>query len=91
MVDSEKFIASAKRAIEIERDSISLLIDRIDGTFSKACQILLDCKGRVVVTGMGKSGHIGKKIAATLASTGTPSFFVHPGAVSYTQSPSPRD
>lgn len=83
MVDSLKFIESAKRAIEIERDSITLLIDRIDEQFSKACQILLDCKGRVVVTGMGKSGHIGKKIAATLASTGTPSFFVHPGEASH--------
>jgi len=83
MVDSLKFIESAKRAIVIERDSISLLIDRIDEQFSKACQILLNCKGRVVVTGMGKSGHIGKKIAATLASTGTPSFFVHPGEASH--------
>jgi arabinose-5-phosphate isomerase len=83
MVDSLKFIESAKRAIEIERDSITLLIDRIDEQFSKACQILLNCKGRVVVTGMGKSGHIGKKIAATLASTGTPSFFVHPGEASH--------
>ena len=83
MVDSIQFIESAKRAIEIERDSISLLIDRIDERFSKACQILLNCKGRVVVTGMGKSGHIGKKIAATLASTGTPSFFVHPGEASH--------
>ena len=83
MVDSAKFISSAKRAIEIERDAISQLIDRIDAPFAKACQILLDCKGRVVVTGMGKSGHIGKKIAATLASTGTPSFFVHPGEASH--------
>ncbi|MFD2229673.1 KpsF/GutQ family sugar-phosphate isomerase [Alkalimarinus sediminis] len=83
MVDSAKFINSAKRAIEIERDAISQLIGRIDASFAKACQILLDCKGRVVVTGMGKSGHIGKKIAATLASTGTPSFFVHPGEASH--------
>lgn len=83
MVDSAKFISSAKRAIEIERDAITQLIGRIDAPFAKACQILLDCKGRVVVTGMGKSGHIGKKIAATLASTGTPSFFVHPGEASH--------
>ncbi len=83
MVDSVQFIESAKRAIEIERDAISLLIGRIDQQFAKACHILLDCKGRVVVTGMGKSGHIGKKIAATLASTGTPSFFVHPGEASH--------
>lgn len=83
MVDSATFITSAKRAIEIERDAISQLINRIDAPFAKACQILLDCKGRVVVTGMGKSGHIGKKIAATLASTGTPSFFVHPGEASH--------
>ncbi|WP_320109430.1 KpsF/GutQ family sugar-phosphate isomerase [Alkalimarinus alittae] len=83
MVDSANFIESAKRAIEIERDAITELIGRIDASFAKACQLLLDCKGRVVVTGMGKSGHIGKKIAATLASTGTPSFFVHPGEASH--------
>lgn len=77
------YIESAKRTITIERDAISDLFDRIDDTFSSACELMTHCKGRVVVTGMGKSGHIAKKIAATLASTGTPSFFVHPGEASH--------
>lgn len=77
------FRASALRAIRIERSAIEALEGRIDGQFSRACEIILACKGRVVVTGMGKSGHIGNKIAATLASTGTPSFFVHPGEASH--------
>ncbi|MBU0538367.1 MAG: KpsF/GutQ family sugar-phosphate isomerase, partial [Gammaproteobacteria bacterium] len=67
----------------MERDAVSVLAERIDESFEHACRILLACKGRVVVTGMGKSGHIGKKIAATLASTGTPAFFVHPGEASH--------
>tara|TARA_R110001592_G_scaffold28990_6_gene105550 strand:+ start:1957 stop:2883 length:927 start_codon:yes stop_codon:yes gene_type:complete len=67
----------------MERDAVSVLADRIDESFERACTILLSCKGRVVVTGMGKSGHIGNKIAATLASTGTPAFFVHPGEASH--------
>mgnify|MGYP000653839300 FL=1 len=77
------YTESAKRTITIERDAISDLFERIDETFSSACELLTHCKGRVVVTGMGKSGHIAKKIAATLASTGTPSFFVHPGEASH--------
>ncbi|MDX1589984.1 MAG: KpsF/GutQ family sugar-phosphate isomerase [Oleiphilaceae bacterium] len=76
-------IESARRTIALERDAISDLIERIDETFVLACHLILDCKGRVVVTGMGKSGHIGNKLAATLASTGTPSFFVHPGEASH--------
>nr|WP_193024082.1 KpsF/GutQ family sugar-phosphate isomerase [Zhongshania antarctica] len=67
----------------MERDAVAILADRIDESFSQACDILMGCKGRVVVTGMGKSGHIGNKIAATLASTGTPAFFVHPGEASH--------
>ncbi|MFT6164578.1 MAG: arabinose-5-phosphate isomerase [Zhongshania aliphaticivorans] len=67
----------------MERDAVAVLADRIDESFSQACDILMGCKGRVVVTGMGKSGHIGNKIAATLASTGTPAFFVHPGEASH--------
>ena len=63
--------------------AIAQLVDRIDETFTQACQLLLACQGRVVVTGMGKSGHIAGKIAATLASTGTPAFFVHPGEASH--------
>jgi arabinose-5-phosphate isomerase len=67
----------------MERDAISDLLDRMDDSFSRACEILLKTRGRVVVTGMGKSGHIGTKIAATLASTGTPAMFVHPGEASH--------
>lgn len=77
------YIASGKRTIEIERDAVNALLKRIDSNFEKACEIMLACKGRVVVTGMGKSGHIANKIAATLASTGTPAFFVHPGEASH--------
>lgn len=77
------YIASAKRTIEIERDAVNALLDRIDENFERACQTMLECKGRIVVTGMGKSGHIANKIAATLASTGTPAFFVHPGEASH--------
>jgi arabinose-5-phosphate isomerase len=69
--------------INTELKAIAALRDRIDDTFAKACQLLLDCQGRVIVIGMGKSGHIGNKIAATLASTGTPAFFVHAGEASH--------
>lgn len=70
---------SGRRVIATEAEAVSALNDRIDDRFAAACAIILACRGRIVVTGMGKSGHIGGKIAATLASTGTPSFFVHPG------------
>ncbi|MFQ3199875.1 MAG: arabinose-5-phosphate isomerase [Zhongshania sp.] len=83
MTDKPSFISSAQRVINMERDAVSVLAERIDESFERACNILLSCKGRVVVTGMGKSGHIGNKIAATLASTGTPAFFVHPGEASH--------
>lgn len=73
------FIAKAVQAIRTEQSALDLLIDELDDRFSLACQTILACGGRVVITGMGKSGHIGRKIAATLASTGTPSFFMHPG------------
>lgn len=69
--------------IDNELSAIEALRNRIDDSFVKACELMLACKGRVVVTGMGKSGHIGNKIAATLASTGTPAFFVHPGEASH--------
>jgi arabinose-5-phosphate isomerase len=75
--------AVGRRVIDIERDALSGLSQRVSSTFARACHLLLDCSGRVVVTGMGKSGHIGRKIAATLASTGTPAFFVHPGEASH--------
>ena len=69
--------------ISIELAEITALQSRIDENFADACELLLNCKGRIVVTGMGKSGHIGGKIAATLASTGSPAFFVHPGEASH--------
>ena len=71
-------IEQAKRVLKIEADAVARLIDRIDAGFDTAIDMLLSCEGRVVVTGMGKSGHIGNKIAATLASTGTPALFLHP-------------
>jgi len=71
-------INQAKRVLRIEADAVAALIDRIDERFEQAVQMILECKGRVVVTGMGKSGLIGKKIAATFASTGTPALFLHP-------------
>lgn len=77
------FIFSAKRTIDMECAAVQALHERIDDKFSHACQILLSCKGKVVVTGMGKSGHIANKIAATLASTGTSAFFVHPGEANH--------
>jgi len=79
----ETFLASARRVIEIEADAIQRLGARLDHHFSDACQLLYDCRGKVVVSGMGKSGHVGNKIAATLASTGTPSFFMHPGEANH--------
>ena len=69
----------AKAVVQTEADSILMLKDRINQTFNDACQLMLSCEGKVILVGMGKSGHIAKKIAATLASTGTPSFYVHPG------------
>ncbi|WP_084315028.1 KpsF/GutQ family sugar-phosphate isomerase [Pseudomonas jinjuensis] len=83
MTKNLDFIQSAQRTIRLERDSVEALLARIGSDFTKACELLLTCKGRVVVVGMGKSGHIGKKIAATLASTGTPAFFVHPAEASH--------
>jgi len=82
-ISPEKFITLGKAVIKTEQTALVELIDRIDEKFATACNILLQCEGRVVVIGMGKSGHIGNKIAATLASTGTPAFFVHPGEASH--------
>ena len=67
-----------RRVLDIEARAVQALIQRLDGGFSDAVDLLYDCKGKVVVSGMGKSGLIGQKIAATMASTGTPSFFLHP-------------
>jgi arabinose-5-phosphate isomerase len=76
--DSEPLLASGRRALAIEARAVEGLQGRIDERFAAACRLCLSCKGRVVVTGMGKSGHVARKIAATLASTGTPAFFLHP-------------
>ncbi len=77
------FRARGRRVLEIEAAAIASLVPRLDGSFDRACQLCLECRGRVVVTGMGKSGHIAGKVASTLASTGTPAFFVHPGEASH--------
>jgi len=73
----------ARAVIETEAEAVSRLLDRVDDQFLAACRLMLACSGRIVVIGMGKSGHIGSKIAATLASTGTPAFFVHPAEASH--------
>jgi len=83
IADPAALQATGRRVLEIERDALAGLLPRVNGDFARACALMLACHGRVVVTGMGKSGHIGSKIAATLASTGTPSFFVHPGEASH--------
>ncbi len=75
--------ALARAVIETEASAVTNLLARVDDEFLKACGFMLECKGRIVVIGMGKSGHIGSKIAATLASTGTPAFFVHPAEASH--------
>ncbi|HET7930241.1 MAG TPA: KpsF/GutQ family sugar-phosphate isomerase [Rhodanobacteraceae bacterium] len=81
--DNFALVASARNVIDIEAKAIEALSGHLNGDFGKACRLILACRGRVVVSGMGKSGHIARKIAATLASTGTPSFFVHPGEASH--------
>ena len=78
-----EYLALGIAVLKAEAEAIAELCDRLDSRFEKACELILSCKGRIVVTGMGKSGHIGGKIAATLASTGTPAFFVHPGEASH--------
>src|SRR5688572_12043206 len=77
--DPAQLAASGRRVFEIEGQALAAVAGRIDGDFSAACKLILASSGRVVCTGMGKSGHIARKIAATLASTGTPAFYVHPG------------
>ncbi|HUU54790.1 MAG TPA: KpsF/GutQ family sugar-phosphate isomerase [Armatimonadota bacterium] len=77
-MDLSEALRKAKDAIAIEASSVEALAERIDDSFAQAVELILDCSGRVVVTGMGKSGAIGRKLAATLASTGTPSLFLHP-------------
>ena len=81
--DPATLIRLAREVLETEASAVTALIPRLDSTFTEACRLMLACRGRVVVTGMGKSGHVANKIAATLASTGTPAFFVHPGEASH--------
>lgn len=81
--DPSRSLALARQVLTIEADAVRQLANRIDQQFHDALNIILNCKGRVVVSGMGKSGHIARKIAATLASTGTPAFFLHPGEASH--------
>jgi arabinose-5-phosphate isomerase len=76
-------IAAARRALSIEARAVQALIERLDERFAAACRLCLECRGRVVVTGIGKSGHVAGKIAATLASTGSPAFFLHPAEASH--------
>jgi len=79
----EALVELGRQALSVEIDGLRAQLPRLGTDFARACRICLNCRGRIVVTGMGKSGHIGGKIAATLASTGTPSFFVHPGEASH--------
>jgi arabinose-5-phosphate isomerase len=79
----ETLVELGRQALGVEIDGLRAQVPRLGKEFARACRICLDCRGRIVVTGMGKSGHIGGKIAATLASTGTPAFFVHPGEASH--------
>lgn len=79
----ENILDIAKKVLRIEADAVAALAEKLDSTFEKAIDIIFKSKGRVVVTGMGKSGLVGKKIAATLASTGTPAFFMHPAEASH--------
>ena len=81
--DRNRLIDMGRHALRIEAQAVAALVDRLGDDFATACGIFLECKGRVVVSGMGKSGHVGGKIAATFASTGTPSFFLHPAEASH--------
>ncbi len=83
LLDANALVRSAQAVIATEAQAIQALHARIDANFLRACQLMFECPGRVIVSGMGKSGHIARKIAATLASTGTPAFFVHPGEASH--------
>src|ERR1700734_1538970 len=79
----EGLVELGRQALSVEIDGLRAQLPRLGTDFARACRICLNCRGRIVVTGMGKSGHIGGKIPATLASTGTPAFFVHPGEASH--------
>lgn len=81
--DPQRILARGRTVLDLEAAAVTALIPRLDETFAAACRLILDCRGRLVVSGMGKSGHVGTKLAATFASTGTPSFFVHPAEASH--------
>lgn len=83
MTETDSFLTTARRVIRAEADALGVLETSLDGGFTRAIRAILDAPGRVIVSGMGKSGHIGRKIAATLASTGTPAHFVHPAEASH--------
>jgi arabinose-5-phosphate isomerase len=83
VADAERYLALARDVLDIEADAVRALKARLGESFLRAHRLVLDTKGRVVVTGMGKSGHIARKVASTLASTGTPAFFMHPGEASH--------
>ena len=78
-----QMIDHARQVLEIEAKSLMEISGNLDESFTRACEMLLACKGRIVVSGIGKSGHIGRKISSTLSSTGSPSFFVHPAEASH--------
>ncbi len=82
-IDPQRLLRAAAEVLETEARAITDLATRVDGSFVDACRLILECQGHMIVLGMGKSGHIGHKIAATLASTGTPAFFVHPAEASH--------
>jgi arabinose-5-phosphate isomerase len=83
MPSSDQLIARGRRVLATEAGAVVSLVERLGEDFVRACRLLLACEGRIVVTGMGKSGHVGNKIASTLASTGSPSFFLHPAEASH--------
>lgn len=83
MPPRDPVIARGRRVLEIESQAVAALAERLGDEFAEACRLVLNCTGRVVVTGMGKSGHVGRKIAATFASTGSPAFFLHPAEASH--------
>lgn len=83
MTDAEKFLVTARQVITDEAQALNALAEGLDERFAEAVQLILQAKGRIIVSGIGKSGHIGHKIAATLASTGTPAYFVHPAEASH--------
>ena len=83
IMPSSKALDLARQVLRIEADAVMALAERIDGAFVQALALILNCHGRVIVSGMGKSGHVGRKIASTLSSTGTPAYFVHPAEASH--------